>query len=62
MIIKFILPKSDLDAWETVVRFENNGIASLATDRMHLGLVRQIGEENGKIAIIADVDQPRVVK
>jgi hypothetical protein len=38
----------------------NGHIASLTTARMHLGLVRRVGEENGTIAI-ADVTEPDLV-
>jgi hypothetical protein len=55
MMVKFLLPKTDLDAWERVVRFTADGLASLTTERMHLGSVLQIGEEEGLVIIIADV-------
>lgn len=61
MLVKFLLPKTDQDALEMVVRFKNEGIASLTVDDMHLGFIRQVGEEDDKLMIIADVTEPELV-
>lgn len=61
MMVKFLLPQTDLDAQRMMVQFKNDGMAPLSTDRMHLGFVRRVGEENGKILIVADVTEPDLV-
>jgi hypothetical protein len=62
MITKFLLPQTDEYARAIISWSKRDGIASVSTNRMHLGSVREVREENGKIAIIADVTDPELVK
>lgn len=51
---------ADIGFRESIVTMHGH-IASLTTVRMHLGFVRRVGEENGKIAIVADFTEPDLV-
>jgi hypothetical protein len=62
MIVKLLLPLTDRSAQEIVVKFKNDGIASVSADDMHFGFVRRVGEEDGKIAIVADITEPGLVE
>ncbi|MDW5563508.1 MAG: hypothetical protein SA339_09810 [Methanomassiliicoccus sp.] len=62
MIVKFLLPQSDRGAQDMVAQFNQEGAVPVATDRMHLGSVRQVSRENGKIMIVAEVTEPGIVK
>ena len=62
MLVKLLLPQTDEDARCVVANFKRDGIASLSTDGMHYGFVREVGEEDGKIMIVADATEPELVK
>jgi hypothetical protein len=57
MIVRFLLLRDDPDARRMIAEFKKNGIASLTVDGRHYGFIRQVGEEEGKILIVADVTE-----
>ncbi|MDW5563487.1 MAG: hypothetical protein SA339_09700 [Methanomassiliicoccus sp.] len=58
MMVKMLLPQNDADARRIVSQFKSDGIASLSTEGMHFGFIRQVGEEKGRIVLVADVTEP----
>ena len=61
-MVKFNLPKTDEYTQAIISWSEQDGAASIATDRMHLGSVREIREENGKIIVVAEITEPGLIR